>query len=200
MSAYEELRARVRRDLKPSDVIEQFWVREVVDLMFEILRWRRLRTTYLEAAISRKRDRALDVLVEAELNRLAPDLFPKEERRGVVNWDLKRELDERKEKFKQDPAVARQLRKIRESAEPDLDMEVLTAQVFVRKLKQIESIDQLTTIAERRLDMILREIDRRRAPFAQVVRETIHEVEGAEIKTIEPKKNIPRYRLTKNVA
>jgi len=200
MSAYEELRARVRRDLKPSDVIEQFWVREVVDLMFEILRWRRLRTTYLEAAISRKRDRALDVLVEAELNRLAPDLFSKEEGLGIVNWDLKRELDERREKFKQDPAVARQLRKIRESAEPDLDMEVLTAQVFVRKLKQIESIDQLTTIAERRLDMILREIDRRRAPFAQVVRETIHEVEGAEIKTIEPKKNIPRYRLTKNVA
>ena len=51
-------------------------------------------------------------------------------------------------------------------------MKVLTARVFVQNFfRYIERIDQLTTIAEARRDKILQEIDRRRAPLAQALRE-----------------------------
>jgi hypothetical protein len=102
-----------------------------------------------------------------------------------------------RERLEQDPAVARKLRKVRKSAELNLDIEVLTAEEFVGKLETIERIDHLAMVAEGRLNVILREVDRRRAVFAETLRETVHAVEDAEFETIEPKKTIPRYRLTK---
>jgi hypothetical protein len=41
--AYDELLARVSGDLKPNDFVEEIWIRDVVDLTWEIFRWRRLR-------------------------------------------------------------------------------------------------------------------------------------------------------------
>lgn len=43
------------------------------------------------------------------------------------------------------------------------------------------------TIAEGRRNGILREIERRRAVFAHVLRDTVQKIEDAELETIEPK-------------
>lgn len=47
-AAYDELLARVSAAANPSDVIHEIWVRDVVDLTWEILRWRRLKKKDLE--------------------------------------------------------------------------------------------------------------------------------------------------------
>src|SRR4051812_12556194 len=44
---YFQLYARVIEAVKPNDVIEEFWVRDVVDLMWETLRLRRLKANLL---------------------------------------------------------------------------------------------------------------------------------------------------------
>ena len=58
--------------------------------------------------------------------------------------------------------------------------------------EKIEGLDRLTAIAEARRNAILREIDRRRAAFAQAFRDKMQDVEDAEFKTIEPKVIVSR--------
>ena len=54
-------------------------------------------------------------------------------------------------------------------------------------LGPIERIDHLTMRAEARRNAVLREIDRHRAAFAQVLRDKVRDVEDAEFKVVEPK-------------
>ena len=44
-SAYDELLARISGAVKPADVLEEIWVSDVVNLTWEIFRWRRLKRT-----------------------------------------------------------------------------------------------------------------------------------------------------------
>ena len=60
VAVYEQLLARVHRDLKPSDVIEEIWSRDIVDNTIEILRYRRFRTKLLNALTLTSRDEALN--------------------------------------------------------------------------------------------------------------------------------------------
>ena len=53
-AAYDELLARVSAEVKPTDIIEEIWIRDVVDLTWEILRWRRIRTSLVAAEMSAK--------------------------------------------------------------------------------------------------------------------------------------------------
>src|SRR6516164_9293101 len=55
------------------------------------------------------------------------------------------------------------------------------------KLDTVERLEHLITIAKGRRDATLREIDRRRAAFGQILRDKVREVEDAEFKTVEPK-------------
>jgi hypothetical protein len=41
---YDDLLARVTKCVKPKDILEKIWVRDVVDLTWEIFRWRRFVT------------------------------------------------------------------------------------------------------------------------------------------------------------
>ena len=47
--AFEALLARVRADVKPIDIIEEIWVRDAVELVWEIRRLRRLKVELLRA-------------------------------------------------------------------------------------------------------------------------------------------------------
>jgi hypothetical protein len=47
---YEALHERVCLSLEPADIFEEIWVRDFVDLTWEILRWRRLKSSLLAAS------------------------------------------------------------------------------------------------------------------------------------------------------
>jgi hypothetical protein len=51
-AAYEALLARVSADVKPADIIEKIWVRDVVDHTWEIFRWRRIKKTLVSARVT----------------------------------------------------------------------------------------------------------------------------------------------------
>ena len=47
--AYDTLLARVSGAVKPKDIIEEIWVRDIVNLTWEILRLRRLKVVFHES-------------------------------------------------------------------------------------------------------------------------------------------------------
>src|SRR4029453_19281244 len=59
-SAYEALLARVSADVKPADIIEKIWVRDIVDPTWEIFRLRRIKM----GLVSRSLRRALSEYLE----------------------------------------------------------------------------------------------------------------------------------------
>jgi len=95
-----------------------------------------------------------------------------------------------KERLQEDPAVVEKLRKVRESVQSELDLEHIAAEEFVGVLHDIERIDHLISIAEQRRNAVVHEMDRRRAVFAQRMREKLHEIEDADFQTIETKATI----------
>jgi hypothetical protein len=50
-AAYEELLSGFSAAIKPTDAIEEMWIRDVVDLTWETLRMRRLKKTLLASAM-----------------------------------------------------------------------------------------------------------------------------------------------------
>jgi len=215
VAVYEELMARVHRDLKPRDVIEQIWMRDIVDNTIEILRYRRFRTKLLNSLILEAREKALNSAVDDELNRLVDDEWepPPEVQQKTLLDEIREELERRrklekgidpppsrpepepeseswaecKERLQEDPAVVEKLRKVRKSVQSELDMEHIAAEEFVGVLHDIERIDNLISIAERRRNAVVHEMDRHRAEFAQRMREKLHEIEDADFQTIETK-------------
>src|ERR1035437_4652601 len=63
-AAYNDLLARASGDLKPSDIFEEIWVREIVDLIWETLRWRRHLANVLAAAIPKVLEGILKPLMQ----------------------------------------------------------------------------------------------------------------------------------------
>ena len=50
-SAYEALLACVSADVKPADIIEKIWVRDIVDHTWDIFRLRRIKVSLVSQAI-----------------------------------------------------------------------------------------------------------------------------------------------------
>ena len=48
-AAYDDLVARIRGMLRPEDVIEEIWARDVADLAWEVFRLRRLKASLMQA-------------------------------------------------------------------------------------------------------------------------------------------------------
>jgi hypothetical protein len=48
-AAYDELLARISGAVKPADIFEEIWVRDIVDLVWETLRLRRLKANLMTA-------------------------------------------------------------------------------------------------------------------------------------------------------
>lgn len=122
LAAYDALLAHVSKCVKPNDILEKIWIRDAVDLTWEVFRWRRLMTELLE------------------FNSLA------------------------------------------------------------NCIDRVERVDRLAMAAEARRNAALREIERHRSSFAQNLRQTIHDLEDAEFKFVEPTNSVSNSNEAKDVA
>ena len=80
-----------------------------------------------------------------------------------------------------------------------ISINAVMTSAFIRELDKIERIDRLITVAESRRNSVFREIERRRATFAQLLRDKVQDVQDAEFETIEPK-SISQNNKNKNAA
>jgi hypothetical protein len=144
---YWEMLDRFAESVAPRNTIEWLWVKDIVDLSWEIARLRRYRALLIE----RKRD-----------NKNAAIEYAREhaDERGL---------------FSLDPPTPAQIDARRNA--PRLDTEADSASLLMSEyLDMYETIDKLLMSAELRRDRILRELDFRRERIAPLLRKKSDEL------------------------
>jgi hypothetical protein len=172
-AGYDELLAGISGAVKPSDILEEIWVRDVVDLVWDTWRLRRLKANLMNAAACQGLQRVLCTLLddndsEYDLPRMSFERDPAE---TLARKWARRDRDAIKQ-VDQLLAAAR------------MTMDTVMAQTLSLALNDIERIDRMIMTTEARRSAILREIDRHRAAFGQQLRLAAHDAEDAEFKVI----------------
>ena len=150
---------RVSTAVQPNDILEDIWVREVVDLVWEIFRLRRLKWTLLAATAREGLIKVLCELVGGEVITLADE------------WVARK------------PSAIKQVEKILASAE--LSSDAIMAQTLSINLDDIERIGRVIQVAEARRNVSLREINRHRETLSQKLRRAMQQVENDQRGMIE---------------
>jgi hypothetical protein len=168
-AGYDQLLERVSGTVKPRDIFEEIWTRDLVDNTWEILRLRRGKKALIGNGMP-------DALESALLPYFGPQEKP---------W-YPEGLSELVRKWAAGESAA--ISKVEElMASAKLTMDIIVDRAFVNAIDTIERIEHLITVAEHRRNAILPEVERHRASFAEVLRKTIPTIEDADFQPIEPK-------------
>jgi hypothetical protein len=160
--AYDELLTQISTAVKPADILEDIWVRDIVDLVWEALRLRRLKSNLMMAA-------AVHGLAEL----LEPFMGEDDAIELARDWATRR------------PRAIKKVDSILASL--GLTKDAVMAQTLSLKLDDIERIDRMIGLAEARRNVVLREIDRHREPLSQNLRRSVQQVEDGQLRVIENK-------------
>jgi hypothetical protein len=158
---YAATAGRVVGVARPRDAIEEFLIRDVIDLTWEVLRLRRIKAGILRASMSAG---VRSVLA------------------GVGHSYLER--DTLAEKWAAGDEGARQ-RVDAVLAKAGLTLDEVTAKTLEIKIDVFERVDRMLASAEARRNNSLREIDRHREAAGAATRQAIDEVEDAEFRDVE---------------
>jgi hypothetical protein len=197
--AYEALLKRLSAAIIPTDIVEQIWVHDLAAYTWEIFRWRRIKIDLVKT----RRTKALEKFIEPFIDESGHD----EERPEPKNGRQKaaalqrvalipiHELPLAEAWAAKDPTAVEAIDTL--IADGYFTMDEVTSAAFVAKLKKIERVDDLISNAEKRRNVVLREIDRRRASLARAV---FREAEDAEFETIELPARTAESSSKKNAA
>ena len=158
---YEGLKARLRAKIVPQDVLEEIWVRDILDLQWEVLRMRRLKARLL----ANSSPSGLESLLHRRINYSDVGKF-------VDAWGRGK---------KEDIREIEQLLETRGLSLDDVD-----AHSFLKRLEPLESIDRMISHAEARRNNALREIERAREAAARKLRAALSDEDGAVVKVAAP--------------
>jgi hypothetical protein len=168
-SAFEELLDRARDILKSSDLIEEMWVHDVVNLEWENLRDRRLKAHLLLASQYAGLERVLTPIKGmAEAENLS------------LRW------------AKRDPVAVAEVDQHLASA--GLTMDAVMAETFAARLREIDCMEHMIASREARRAGALRELARHREASAARLKDATKKVEDAEYEDIEPHDAAPKPR------
>ena len=170
--AYAELLARVQAAVRPKDILEEFWVRDVVDLLWETLRLRRMRASVVTVATRDALEEILAPIVDRDGSGDADpfdlDLVFKKTpaQKLAASW------------YRREGKAVEEVEQILREA--DLSMDVVAAVALRRSLDDVERIERMIVSAEARRSAVLREVARHRAAFAEDLRRSAGSVRDAE--------------------
>ena len=178
--AYYEILDRVFGSVGPTDFVEEIWVHDLVDVTWSMFRLRRLQATLWTAEVSDDADRQASsrAVAEAELMEGAE----KEEMNRLLDSDSGLSWEARVE---QNPRANEKFQELYSSARSSLDMNAIQAKVLRENLNTIERIDNLIMIAQRRIDEVIRELDRHRIMQKQL--NSFQDREAPKFGAVEPK-------------
>ena len=160
-TAYDDLLARVSTAVKPTNIIEDIWVREVVDLTWEALRLRRLKTAHLTASAHIGLEVVLKPLVDEGLVEL------------VEAW------------ARGEPQAIQRVKGILNSA--NLTMDAVIAQTVLEQIERLERMERMLATVEGRRNATLREIERYRATRTDALRPNVDEGDNRKLQIIDVK-------------
>jgi hypothetical protein len=142
---YDVILERISADVAPADFVEEIWVRNVVDLVWDSVRLRRLKSQLLQAAAHEGLERLLA---------------------SIIDWQRADQLS-RKWALGDEEAMGEVERLLGRAG---LTFDAVMAQTLAARIDDVERIDRMVIIAEARRDAVLREIRSRRAAFGQALR------------------------------
>lgn len=164
---YDRLRAHVSAAVRPTDALEEIWLRDIVDLTWDVVRWRRLKDSLIVAHIPEGLTRILSI----GLGFSAAEALAK-------SWAAR------------DPQAIQKVAQLLASA--GLTIDAAVAETLLRLIDPIERIVRLIMTAETRRNNALREIDRHRAAFASAAQRALHDVEDAVFHDVKPNTIAPK--------
>jgi hypothetical protein len=161
---YSDVAVRIVRAANPRDAIEEFLIRDVIDLTWEILRLRRLKSGILKGSMSAGIGEILNGLGHGSESGL---FYARKlgEKWAAGDKDARKEVE---------AALAK----------AGLTIDEAMAKTLEKKLDSIERLDRMLASAEARRNNALREIDRHRGALGGV-RRSIEEIEDAEFRDVE---------------
>jgi hypothetical protein len=157
-AAYEVLRAQITEGVKPCDIIEEIWVRDVADLVWEILRLRCMKANLLSGYAHEGVREILWTITENQQT-------------AAANGWAAREPD----------AIEHVEAAL---AKAGFTMDTVMALTLSQRLRKVERIERMIMAAEMRRNATLQEIRRHRAPFSERVRRTVADAELASLKLV----------------
>jgi hypothetical protein len=160
-AAYIAMAGRIVGTSRPRDAIEEFLIRDVIDLTWEGFRLRRIKAGILRASMSAGVGSVLTSVGHSHLER---DTLA--EKWVAGDESARKKVD----------AIL---------AKAGLTIDEVTAKTLERKIDVFERIDRMLASAEARRNNALREIDRHREAADAAVRRAIDEVEDVEFRDIE---------------
>jgi hypothetical protein len=158
---YAEVALRIVRAAKPRDAIEEFLVRDVVDLTWEILRLRRVKAGTLRASMG--------VGVRWVLVGVG---HPYKERDTLSHGWL---AGDKRARTKVEAILTK----------AGMTIDEVTAKTLQSNLNSFERLDRMLASLGARRNNALREIDRHRAALGGGGRQSIEEIEDAEFRDVE---------------
>jgi hypothetical protein len=154
--AYDELLLRISAAVRPHDIFEEIWVRDIVDLVWEAFRLRRLKACLMTTGAR-----------VALAQRLSP-LVGGEQADGLArSWAARK------------PGASAEVEE--HLATAGIGLDGIAAHGLCIELDFIERIERMIMAAEARRNAALREIDRHRATLGRQLRQAVLEAEAREI-------------------
>ena len=153
---YEGLKVRLRAKIAPRDVLEEIWLRDILDLQWEVLRMRRLKARIL----SNSSPSGLESLLYRRVQHQAKEKFVEAWGRGD------------NEAIKEVEQILKQR---------GLKMDDVDAHSLLKRLDPLERIDRMVAQAEARRNNALREIEKSRETAARRMKAALCEEDGRVI-------------------
>lgn len=164
---YNQLLKSISRTVEPADIFECAYVRTIVNLIWEANRYRKLVADTLVAAEQEALERLLRHLLYGMDTPFVLDANDPTSPMSTKSQSLSRQYV-----IKQKAAVEEVDALL---ATAGLNQEVVKAEAFSLRLREIETLNRLISGAEARTKMTLREIDRHRKGLGQQFRRAIEQ-------------------------
>jgi hypothetical protein len=152
--SYDDLLERICATLQPRDSLEEIWIRDIVDLVWETFRLRRAKA---------------NLMTDAARDQVASKLDGSHPRALQIACDW----------AAGDEDAASHVERTLASA--GLSMDRLVARAMSYMFKDMERLDRMLVSVENRRSAALRELANYRAPLAQKLRRAIAQAEEAEL-------------------
>jgi hypothetical protein len=153
---FEAIRQMMIDDIKPETNLEWLWVFDLVELSWEILRYRRLKQKILQASRVQAIEAVLQRLDGAGMPECALQNMRLQTKRNATEW-----LEE--------PGAAKEIETRLERHR--IDVVAINAEVFIQTRDTFALFDGLMQSAQSRRFILLREINSRRGSVAQKLSE-----------------------------
>ena len=168
VETYKQFRSRVAEAVSPTDFIEWLWLRDVVDLSWEIQRLRRFKVLLIDLKIEARAAQQSG----GDKQFLPAPSYPTFWVPDPAEY-ADRQEKEREKQAKRREALIKHYRELAAS-------EIGAAGLFLESLGHYERLDTLIAAAESRRNAVLRDIEKRRESLASRLRKAANEIIDGE--------------------